>query len=384
MDIEDQRITYISPSVKKIRGYTPEEVMAQSLDEMLTPESLHKVLNVLADELAGDREIDPDKPITMELEQYRKDGSTVWTEIMASYIWDDSNRPTAVLGVARDITERIQTQAVLRESEERTARSKKMEALGLLAGGVAHDLNNVLSGIISYPELILMDLPENSKLRKPIETIQESGNRAAAIVQDLLTVARGVAISKEPLNLNHLIEIYLHSPEADKLKQVYPAVKIKTHLDEDIFFILGSDVHVRKIVMNLVANAVEAIQGDGQKILVVDDVASQRKIACMMLERIGYQATSVASGAEALNYLDNKRADLLLLDMIMDPGMNGLETYERIIRHHPSQKAIIVSGFAVTKDVMAVQKLGAGVYLKKPYNIEKLGLAVQEELNKKR
>ena len=74
--------------------------------------------------------------------------------------------------------------------------------MGLLAGGVAHDLNNVLSGIVSIPELILMDLPEDSKLRKPIKTMQESGHRAATIVQDLLTVARGVAITKEPLNLN--------------------------------------------------------------------------------------------------------------------------------------------------------------------------------------
>jgi signal transduction histidine kinase len=75
-----------------------------------------------------------------------------------------------------------------------------MESLGLLADGVAHDLNNVLSGIVSYPELILLDLPKDSKFRKPIETMQESGHRAAAIVQDLLTVARGAATTKEPLN----------------------------------------------------------------------------------------------------------------------------------------------------------------------------------------
>jgi len=88
-----------------------------------------------------------------------------------------------------------------------------------LAGGVAHDLNNVLSGIVGYPELLLLDLPEDSKLRKPIEIIQESGHSATAIVQDLLTVARGVATTKEPLNLNDLIGDYLHSPEFNKLKQ---------------------------------------------------------------------------------------------------------------------------------------------------------------------
>jgi len=74
--------------------------------------------------------------------------------------------------------------------------------------------------------------------------------------------------------------------------------------------------------------------------------------------------------------------DLLVLDMIMDPGINGRETFERIIEIYPKQKAIIVSGFAVTEDVKATQKLGAGKYIKKPYTIEKIGLAVKEELGK--
>ncbi|WP_172683809.1 histidine kinase dimerization/phospho-acceptor domain-containing protein [Desulfosarcina cetonica] len=103
---------------------------------------------------------------------------------------------TAFLAVLRDITEQIRKEKELKESEEKVARLKKMESLGLLAGGVAHDLNNVLSGIVSYPELILMDLPEDSKLKKPLLTIQDSGTRATAIVNELLTIARGAAIEK--------------------------------------------------------------------------------------------------------------------------------------------------------------------------------------------
>ena len=72
--------------------------------------------------------------------------------------------------------------------------------------------------------------------------------------------------------------------------------------------------------------------------------------------------------------------DLILLDMIMDPGINGRETYDRIIKIHPNQKAIIVSGFAETDEVKETQKLGAGQYLKKPLTLEKIGLAVKEEL----
>ncbi|GAI04458.1 unnamed protein product, partial [marine sediment metagenome] len=162
-----------------------------------------------------------------------------------------------------DITERKKIEESLRESEERLARSRKMESMGLLAGGVAHDLNNILSGIVSYPELLLLDLPEDSPFRKPIETIQESGHRAAAIVQDLLTVARGVATTKDPINLNDLVRDYLLSAEFKKLEQFHPTVTVKTSLNTDLLNISGSLVHIRKVVMNLVSNASESIEGSG-------------------------------------------------------------------------------------------------------------------------
>ena len=387
----------------------------------------------------------------------------------------------------------------MRESEKKIARYKKMESLGLLAGGVAHDLNNILSGIVSYPELLLLDLPEDSKFKKPIETIQHSGLRAAAVVEDLLTVARGVATTKEPLNLNDLIEDYVHSPEFDKLKQFHPTVTYKTKLDSDLLNINGSHIHIRKAVMNLMSNASEAIEGSGnvtisttnryidrplngyddirigeyvvmsvsddgsgissddlerifepfytkkvlgrsgtglglavawnvvqdhkgyvgvktgvdgttfelffpitreimagkdsdttienykgnaETILIVDDVESQRHISCQMLETLGYKTEAVSSGEDAVEYLKENTVDLILLDMIMDPGINGRETYERIIKIHPNQKAIIVSGFAETADVKKIQKLGAGKYIRKPLTLDKLGPIVKEELAK--
>ena len=162
---------------------------------------------------------------------------------------DSRGMPIGFRSIVRDITDRKQVEEALRESEKKIARYKKMESLGLLAGGVAHDLNNILSGIVSYPELILMDLPQDSKLRNPIRTMQEAGNRATAIVQDLLTVARGVAITKEPLNLNDLIDEYLHSPEFNKLQQFSSAVAVKANLDTDLFNISGSRSHIMKAVM---------------------------------------------------------------------------------------------------------------------------------------
>jgi signal transduction histidine kinase len=390
-------------------------------------------------------------------------------------------------------------QRTLRESEEKLARSRKMESLGLLAGGVAHDLNNVLSGIVSYPDLILLNLPEDSQLRQPIRAIQESGQRAADIVQDLLTVARGVAITKEPLALNDLVVEYWHSPEFHQLKLIYPNVTVNSKLDTELFNISGSRIHILKAVTNLMSNAIEAIngsgrvtlstmnrymdrplrgysdvkdgeyvvlsvsddgpgissedlgrifepfytkkvmgksgtglglavvwnimldhrgyidvitnengttfelyfpmtrealskeklftsisdyKGNGETILVVDDVESQRDISCRMLEKLGYKAKAVSSGEAAVEYLKENTVDLVFLDMIMDPGINGLQTYKRIVRIHPNQKAVIVSGFSETDEVLQAQKLGAGQYIKKPVTIERMGQAVKEELEK--
>jgi PAS domain S-box-containing protein len=398
-----------------------------------------------------------------------------------------------------DITDRKQTERMIQENQEIKARSRKMESLGLLVGGVAHDLNNILSGIVSYPELLLLDLPEDSNLRKPIQTIQESGQRAAAIVLDLLTVARGVATTKEPTNLNDLIIDYLKSPEFEKLKQFHESVKIETNLDNNVFNIKGSQVHIRKVVMNLVSNAAEAIEkngkitistqnryidkpfrgfddfhegeyavlsvsddglgiskedlnrifepfytkkmmgrsgtglglavvwnvvqdhrgfidlksgansttfdlyfpvtreaisdkksnkpvedykGNGEAILIIDDIESQREIATKILEKLGYSAVSVSSGEEAIEYLKKHEVDLLILDMIMGPGINGRETYERILENNPNQKAIITSGFAETNDVIKTQQLGAGKYIRKPFTVENLGIVVKEELEK--
>jgi len=142
-----------------------------------------------------------------------------------------------------------------------------MKSIGLMAGGVAHDLNNILSGIVTYPEVILLDLPEDSTLRKPLEIIKESGTRAAEVVFDLLTVARGAASARELKNMNQLIEEYFGSPEYNRVESQHPGVKLKTDLDPGLFNISCSPTHVKKSIMNLISNAAEAIGGEGEIII---------------------------------------------------------------------------------------------------------------------
>jgi CheY-like chemotaxis protein len=289
-----------------------------------------------------------------------------------------------------------------------------MEAIGTLAGGVAHNLNNVLSGIVNYSDLLLMELPEESPLRKPILTIQQSGQKAAAIVQDLLTLARRGIASTEITNINQVVNDYLDSPDHEKLIEFHADIKIESRIETDLLNIMGSPVHLSKTIMNLDSNAAEAMpdggqgstftlyfpatrkeiigkekvmpiagyKGKGESILVVDDVEEQREIASQMLNKLDYSVISVSSGEEAVEYMKNNSVDLLVLDMIMDPGIDGLDSYKRILKLRPHQKAIIASGFSETERVKEVQRLGAGKYIKKPYTLEKIGLAVKEELEK--
>jgi two-component system cell cycle sensor histidine kinase/response regulator CckA len=495
------RFTYISPTITRLLGWTTEEFKSQKLENLMTSESLGRALEEFERQYDLGRQSGSFQRSTiLEMELLRKDGSGVWVEVSASFMLDEAGSPLGALGVARDITERIRTEREKAELRESLARSKKMEALGTLAGGVAHDLNNVLSGIVSYPDLLLMDLPPTSPLRQPIEVIQESGKKAAAIVQDLLTLARRGVPASEVVNLNELIAAYLLSPEHQRLRTFHPGVAVETRLAADLLPIKGSTIHLSKTVMNLVSNAAEAMpeggtiriitenrylessrigdqpvaegeyailqvtdsgvgisredlqrifepfftkkkmgrsgtglgmavvwgtvqdhhgaidvqsaegrgtkvavflpatrecappgcpaeplenyRGCGEKVLVVDDIKEQREIAAKILNQLGYTAAAAASGEEAVELLKHQNVDLLVLDMIMDPGIDGLETFRRVRQLNPRQKAIITSGYAETERVQTAQRLGAGTYLRKPYTVKSLALTLKAELNR--
>jgi len=128
--------------------------------------------------------------------------------------------------------------------------------------------------------------------------------------------------------------------------------------------------------------SIEDYMSKGESILVVDDVEEQREIASGMLNKLGYSVTCVSSGEQAVDYMKDSSVSLLVLDMIMNPGIDGLETYKRILEFHPGQKAIIVSGFSETDRVKEARRLGAGAYVRKPYSLEKVGLAVRDELDR--
>ena len=207
--------------------------------------------------------IQENKRYDIEFEiQQEAGGQTVLIHSTAELVYEKA-LPVKVSGVILDVTEQHKAEEERKALRDQLQRAQKMEAIGTLAGGVAHDLNNILGGIVSYPELLLLQLSEESPLRKPILTIQKSGEKAAAVVQDLLTLARRGVVVTEVVNLNDVIVEYLKSPEYENLQSYYPAVHLETHLEKDVLNILGSSTHLSKTVMNVVSNAAEAMPEGG-------------------------------------------------------------------------------------------------------------------------
>ena len=159
-------------------------------------------------------------------------------------------------------------------------------------------------------------------------------------------------------------------------------IDLQTEVGEGTTFTLYFPVTREELIAQPQKEPIERYMGNGESVLVVDDIAEQRDIAARLLTRLGYQVHAVSGGEEAVEYLEGNKADILVLDMIMAPGIDGLETYQRVLEISPKQKAIIVSGFSETERVRKAQEIGAGAYVEKPYVMEKIGVAIRDELNR--
>ena len=147
-------------------------------------------------------------------------------------------------------------------------------------------------------------------------------------------------------------------------------------------FKLFSPVTRQEVASDQSSLSLDAYMGNGETILVVDDMEVQREIATRMLFKLGYSISSVSSGEDALDFLKDNKVDLVVLDMIMDPGMDGLDAFKQISTLYPTQKTIIASGFSESDRVKEAQTLGAGEYIKKPYTLEKIGITIKNSLRK--
>ncbi|MCU0581642.1 MAG: PAS domain S-box protein, partial [Syntrophales bacterium] len=492
MDINGE-IVFVNDYGLVLSGYAREDLIGQNMLSFIAQEDREKAVRNTV--LMYESHLGP-----QEYHLTMKDGRTRLFEVNGDVLRSEDGTPNGLVHICRDITDRRQEEEEKKRLVERLQRSEKMEALGQLAGGVAHDLNNILGVLSGFSELLMLEIPEGQRSRGHAEKILQSTEKGAAIIQDLLTLTRRGVIASEVVNLNNIISDFIKTPVFEKIKDHHPLVAFRTEHDKSLLNIKGSSVHLEKTVMNLVSNAAESIagrgevtirtesryldkplqgydeiregeyavltvsdtgigipeqdrgkmfepfytkkvmgrsgtglglaivwgtvkdhagyidvqselgkgttftlyfpitrqkttvplhkepmeryMGHGESVLVVDDIAEQRDVATSLLTTLGYIVHAASSGEEAVEYLRRNRTDIILLDMIMTPGIDGLETYQRILATNPKQKAILVSGFSETERVKEAQRLGAGAYVKKPYILEKIGVAIRDELDR--
>ena len=406
--------------------------------------------------------------------------------------------PIKVEGFVQDITDNIKTDAQKRQLDEKLKRAERMDSLGLMAGGVAHDLNNMLGPIVGYPELLLKKMPEDSPYRKQIARIGNAAKDAADVVKDLLTLARRGRYEMAAVDINQSLKSYFESANCYRLQEEHPDVELCVNLSDNLGLIDGSASHLGQAVMNLVVNAYDAMPTGGkltvtterleleklisgygniptgeyvllrvadtgmgipkeaverifepyysrkkmgrsgsglglavvygiikdhggyydvfseegkfteivlyfplvsevteisddddpgagghETILVVDDTPVQLEVSQMLLSSHGYTIHTVASGEEAIEFIKSHHADVILLDMIMENGLDGLDTYREIIKIKPGQKAVMVTGASLSERLMLTQELGAGPILRKPFSLKDVNRAVREALDGK-
>jgi PAS domain S-box-containing protein len=484
-----ENIYFSNPAASNILEYDSQTLASKKLLDIFNSEDIEIIKKRMSDctGKSGNR---------IEVDLDRFDGNSKNLLISISSLTDERNEINGYIFVLNDITEMKKAESEKKILMDRLVNAQRMESLGVLAGGVAHDLNNILGPLIAYPDMIRATLPPGDPIADKIIKIQHSAEKAADIVKDLLTMARRGRYEMKTININNIIKSYLDSPTYLKLV-TNNNVNVNIDLDDNIPNISGSESHLYKVIMNLIQNAFEAIDRSGEisvitecknleklpngfddieigkyiictikdsgigikkkdidrifepfysnkklsnsgsglglsvvysvvkdhsgyidvisnvnngttfylyfpvvstemirqsaktiidvrgneKILIIDDIYEQRELAETVLKGLGYKTESVENGEKAISFLLKNKVDLVIIDMIMEPGLNGLETYKEIIKIYPRQKAIIVSGFSETDSVKEALKLGVGKFLSKPYTMQKLGKAIREVLS---
>jgi signal transduction histidine kinase/CheY-like chemotaxis protein len=219
-----------------------------------------------------------------ESEVYRKDRSSFWVSERVRAVRDKDGTLLYYEGTIEDITERNRTEEALRESEERLRQSQKMEGIGQLAGGMAHDFNNILTAITGYSDLTLRKLPEDNPLRHNVEQIKKAGERAASLTRQLLAFSRKQILQPKVLNLNAVV------PDMDKMlrRLISEDIDLLMVLDPALGSVKADPSQIEQVILNLFVNARDAMPKGGKLTIETSNV--------YLSEEYSRQYVSVRSG----------------------------------------------------------------------------------------
>lgn len=487
------RFCFANKALAEVYGTNVEDLLGKT-DADFNPE-IDEIEHFIADDL---KVMDTRQELFIAQEKVTDpEGGSVWLQTIKRPLISEDGSCNHLLGVCVDITARIEAEEREKSLRQKLSNYERLDSLGVMAGGIAHDLNNILGPLVGYPDLIRLQT-ENPKITKLADEMQRSAERATGVIEDLLTLARRGVYKAKPLSPATCIEDFLNSAALQQIVSDNPSVSLELNLAGDTPTILGSDSHVHQILLNLVKNGFEAIEetgcvkietrvesmsesiagfeevpsgdsfvlcvsddgqgitsvdqerifdpffsskrkdgggtglglamvyavakdmsasievesnpGDGASftvrfpivesqelqstsnitdyrgdgdILIIDDMKPQRELAVRMLGALGYRVTTASHGDEGVERFQekNQNFDLVLIDMMMGEGPDGLETYRRIQELHPGLPCLLASGFSETERVNTGIEEGVKGFIRKPYTQAVLGSAVSKALS---
>lgn len=254
MDVSN-RFTYVNPAVERIHGWTVEEFKLLTVKDLLPSLSHAAEMEKIAGKLArnGLPSSDQDRSHTIELELLRKDGSIFLGEITVSLLYQNDDSPALFIGITRDITER-------RALEQQVIQQQKLEGIGNLAGGVAHDINNLLTPIFFSVEMMEMALGEHHPSLSRLQMIQNSAEKIRDLVRKLLIFSRKQQTRLASVDINEVVAGFVGILQ----RTLRENIMIQQRLCAEPCPVKADRTQLEQIIMNLAVNAQDAIDGVGR------------------------------------------------------------------------------------------------------------------------
>ena len=246
-------IFYASPAIERLLGYKPEELLGREVMDLMHPDSLDYALQLREDLLRS-----PGKVSVDEGKLVHKDGSWRWIDNTRSNLLHEPSVGAVVMNF-RDISERKAAEAERARLEARLRQAEKMEAVGRLAGGIAHDFNNILGGILGYAEILVENAPPGSPLKRYADNVLTGANRAAALVEQILSYSRSQRGKRMPVDLGRIVGETLELVRGS----LAPGVALEAKLSADALYVVGDPTQLHRVTMNLCTNAVHAMPQGG-------------------------------------------------------------------------------------------------------------------------
>jgi len=237
-------------AIERITGYSTEEFCSEKTwNDIIHPDDFANVTD------SRKWFVDfPEYIFEAEYRIIRKDGTVWWVKDNAQIV--KIGKASLIYGTIFDINERKTVEEAKVKLEEQVRHSQKLEAIGTLAGGVAHDFNNVLGIIIGYTDLVLAEIPENGKTHEKLTHIKKAGNRAKDIIKQLLTFSRKVGPKKQPINVVPVIVEVMTF-----LRSTLPStIKLQPNIKADDIMILADPTQMHQVIINLCVNAAQAME----------------------------------------------------------------------------------------------------------------------------